>query len=235
MKLEFTTTACVRPELLNQTYKSLNDALVDVDLKTEGILYINIDPVPESSDEAIEEELSVARDHFSEVHYRVGETGGNFAKAVMWAFLQPNKEYFFNIEDDWLFDGEICIQDAISQIESSKIPNIIQCCCWESLEIEGKIWEAKGNRFMLPPSLFKNSTLKPLLKKHPVPATENPESYYRKLRDAQLVDFYNTIHIPKGAKYIDNGRQWSSQNGCSKANINGVMDTFTKWKFNKKT
>ena len=50
MKLEFTTTACVRPELLNQTYKSLNDALVDVDLKTEGILYINIDPVPESTD-----------------------------------------------------------------------------------------------------------------------------------------------------------------------------------------
>jgi len=86
---------------------------------------------------------------------------------------------------------------------------------------------------MLPPSLFKNSTLKPLLKKHPIPATENPESYYRKLRDDKLVDFYNTIYIKNGAKYIDNGRQWASQNGCSKANINGVIDTFTKWKFNK--
>lgn len=230
MKLEFTTTACVRPDLLDETYKSLNDTLVDVDLRTEGILYINVDPVPDSSDEAIEDELAVARDHFSEVHYRVGEPGGSFPNAVMWVFSQPRGEYFFNIEDDWLFDGEICIQDAISQIESSKLPNIIQCCCWESLELSGKVWPARGNKFMLPPSLFAVSTLKPILRKYPIPAKENPETYYQKLRDTQLVDFYNTIHIKKGAKYIDNGRQWLTRNGLSKANVNNVPDSFTRWK-----
>lgn len=233
MKLEFTTTACVRPELLDQTYSSLNATLVDVDLKTEGVLYINIDPVPDSSEQAIKEELAVARDHFSEVHHRVGEPGGNFAKALQWALSQPNQEYFFNIEDDWLFDGEICIQDAISQIESSKLPNIIQCCCWESLEIEGKTYKVRrGNTIRLPPSLFKNSTLKHILKKHPIPATENPSIWKEKLRASKSVD-HNTIYIEKGAKYIDNGRQWLSQSGWSKANTNG-RDTFTRYIKNKK-
>lgn len=223
MKLEFTTTACVRPELLDQTYNSLSNSLVDVDLKTEGALYINIDPVPDSSEQVINEELEVARSYFSEVHYRIGKTGGNFSRAVSWILSQPRGEYFFNVEDDWLFDGKICIQDAISQIESSKLPNIIQCCCWKSLEIERKIWPAKMNKFMLPPSLFKNSTLKPLLKKHPIPATENPEKHFQKLRDNQLVD-YNTIHIKKGAKYIDNGRHWLEQRGYTK------FQNGNKWK-----
>lgn len=230
MKLEFTTTACIRPELLDQTYSSLNKALVDVDLKTEGVLYINIDPVPDSSEQAINEELEVAGSHFSEVHHRIGESGGNFSCAASWVLSQPKGEYFFNIEDDWLFDGEICIQDAISEIESSKLPNIMQCCCWESLEIEGKVWKARGNRFMLPPSLFKNSTLKPILKKHPIPAKENPERYYQKLRDNKLVEYYNTIHVKKGAKYIDIGRHWLKQSGYTQCRIKGVRNGFTKYK-----
>ncbi len=51
----------------------------------------------------------------------------------------------------------------------------------------------------------------------------------------KIFNFYNTIHIEKGAKYIDNGRQWLTRNGLAKANINGFMDTFTKCKFNKNT
>jgi len=126
MKLEFTTTACVRPELLDQTYSSLNDVLVDVDLKTEGVLYINIDPVPDSSEQAINEELQLARSHFSEVHYRVGESGGNFSRAASWALSQPTGEYFFNVEDDWLFDGVICIQEYINKIKSDTRDKILQ-------------------------------------------------------------------------------------------------------------
>jgi hypothetical protein len=136
MKLEFTTTACVRPELLDQTYSSLNDVLVDVDLKTEGVLYINIDPVPNSSEQAINEELEVARSHFGKVHHRVGESSGNFSRAASWVLSQPKGEYFFNIEDDWLFNGKICIQEYINKIKFDTRGSTLQCIVGKKPQFE---------------------------------------------------------------------------------------------------
>lgn len=62
-----------------------------------------------------------------------------------------------------------------------------------------------------------------------IPVTQNPERHFQKLRDTQLVD-YNTIHIKKGAKYIDNGRHWLKQRGYSKHETDSDRNTFTKWK-----
>jgi len=233
MKLEFTTTACVRPELLDQTYSSLNDVLVDVDLKTEGVLYINIDPVPDSSEQAINEELEVARSHFSEVHHRVGEPGGNFSRAASWTLSQPTGEYFFNVEDDWLFGGEnnslkdveFYIQDYIHKIESDPRDNILQCM----------VVRGKRNRISFMPSLFKTTTIQNILKQYPIPENENPEGWLWELKTPkQLVD-YNVTFL-SGVPPIDIGTEWMKAKGYSKNQDNFIFNpkssrrgNFVRW------
>ena len=230
MKLEFTTTACVRPELLDQTYSSLNNALVDVDLKTEGILYINIDPVPDSSELAIEQELEVARSHFGEVYHRIGEPGGNFSCAASWALSQPKGEYFFNVEDDWLFEGGLIrIQDYINKIKTDKRENILQCVAGKKDII---------NIIYFPPSLFKNSTIKSILKNNPIPENENPERWLREIKFPKCLVDYNVTGMD-GIRCKDNGRQWLRKQGLSKnqenqrANCWGkTTGNFVKWDVN---
>lgn len=230
MKLEFTTTACVRPELLEQTYSSLSDALVDVDLKTEGSLYINIDPVPDSSEEAINKELKVARLYFSEVHHRIGETGGNFSRAASWVLSQPKGQFFFNIEDDWLFDGKICIQDYINKIKLDNRKNILQC-------IAGK--KQPNNRIHFLPSLFQTSVIQSILTQHPIPKTENPERWLWEIKDPKRLVDYNVVSMG-GVDCKDNGREYMRNKGFSKnqdnqrINKNGKMQgNFTRWNLNK--
>lgn len=226
MKLEFTTTACVRPELLDQTYSTLNDVLVDVDLKTEGVLYINIDPVPDSSEQAINEELEVARSHFSEVHHRIGESRGNFSRAASWALSQPRGEYFFNVEDDWLFNGKICIQDYINKIKSDTRDNILQC-------IAGK--KQFQDRIYFPPSLFQASIIQSMLTQHPIPENENPERWLWEIKDPKRLVDYNVVGID-GVSCKDNGRQYMQDKGFQKnqdnrrPNKRGRMQgNFTRW------
>lgn len=226
MKLEFTTTACVRPDLLNQTYSTLNDVLVDVDLKTEGVLYINIDPVPDSSEQAINEELEVARYHFSEVHHRIGESGGNFSRAASWVLSQPRGEYFFNVEDDWLFNGKICVQDCIDIIKSDTRDNILQC-------IVGK--KQFQDRIYFPPSLFQTSIIQSMLTQHPIPENENPERWLWEIKDSKRLVDYNVVGID-GVSCKDNGRQYMQDKGFSKnqdnrrPNKRGRMQgNFTRW------
>lgn len=208
MKLEFTTTACVRPNLLNQTYSTLNDVLVDVDLKTEGVLYINIDPVPDSSEQAINEELEVARSHFSEVYHRVGEPGGNFSRAASWTLSQPTGEYFFNVEDDWLLGGKICVQDCIDIIKSEKLGNILQCVVGRKINKKNP----KQNRAYFTPSLFQTSVIQSILKQYPIPENENPERWLVDIKIVHSQIDYNVSSVKTGTAR-DNGRQWQRENG----------------------
>ena len=48
MELEFTTTACNRPEILEKTYKSFTTNLKDINFN-KSTLYINIDPSPDNN------------------------------------------------------------------------------------------------------------------------------------------------------------------------------------------
>ena len=226
MKLEFTTTAIIRPDVLDQTYSSLNNVLVDVDLKTEGVLYINIDPVPDGSDQAIQQEIEMARSHFKEVHYRIGEPGGNFSKAASWVLNQPKQEFFFNIEDDWSFTGNICVEDCIEKLQSDQRHNMLQCT----------IRNPGQNRIHFPPSLFQTSVIQSILKQCPIPTDENPERWLMEIKtDKKLVDY--NVNWYSEAIARDNGRSWMRIHGMSKdknimINKHGKpQGNFTKYKF----
>lgn len=212
MNLEFATTACVRPELLEKTYASLNKVLEDVDTKTEGTLYINIDPVPTNVSQKIDEELKVANKYFSTVHYNIGESGGNFVKAVDWIFSQPEGEYFFHCEDDWLFyEGEIVIEDYIKRIEDDNKKKILQCIAQAA---DG------GNRGHFLPNLMNNEVLQSILNEYPFPIDKNvgikkdPEQWIKHLKLESKVD-YNVVSDPN-VKRTDLGRDWANSKGITK-------------------
>lgn len=231
MKMEFTTTATLRPELLDMTYSSINKVLTDVDMKTEGVLYINIDPVPNASEQVIQQELETARAHFSEVHHRVGCDGGNYSQAQSWLFQQPQGDYFLNIEDDWLFEGRLSVQECIDKIEHAVEPNILQCV----FKLPKPKQVSTFNRAYLTPSLYKTSTIQSIIEQHPIPAHENPERWLWELKEPKELVDYNIVCID-GINCRDNGRDWMNKQGFSKKQDNqrinnkGKMQgNFTRW------
>ncbi len=221
-KFEFTTTACVRPELLSRTYQSLNKSIVDFDTRKSGKLYINIDPVPVEDPELIKKELKVANRYFSEVCYNVGERGGSFPKAAKWVFAQPETDYFFHVEDDWIFDGVIPIQEYIRKMEEDKREDILQCVTYQN---------GGGNRVHFPPSIFKTVTLSKLLNKHPIPKNKNPEEHIIKLKKELGLNYNVTSH--RGVDREDLGREWADKRGIKRNFDGNSLDEFVDWDLSK--
>ena len=112
MELEFTTTACNRPELLDKTYESFVNKLQGVDYD-KSTLYINIDPTPNLK--AIWKVVKVAKKYFGNVIYNIPPRA-NFTKALLWCFNQPKGKYFFHLEDDWELRREIHIQQILRKM-----------------------------------------------------------------------------------------------------------------------
>lgn len=218
-KLEVATTACVRPELLKKTYSSLNEVLVDIHLPDDGVLYINIDPVPKSSEEAIERELEVARTYFSEVHYNIGVDGGNFSRAANWALLQPEMDYFFFCEDDWEFyEGQISVNEYITKMEEDERDNMLQCVTKDN---------GGGNRAHFPPSLFNNNVLKPMLEDRPIPDKKDPEQWLIELKRKFAYEYNVTSH--DGVKRRDIGRDWAEERNIRRDFTRKKTGFFYQW------
>lgn len=98
----FTTTAMPRPELLAKTYASFKQHLPWLDLK-KCPLFINVDYFPhyyEDHAQRVQSVIDIAKEHFGEVTANIQERG-NFPAAVKWIFSNANREFVFNLEDDW--------------------------------------------------------------------------------------------------------------------------------------
>ena len=226
MEFEFTTTACARPELLDQTYSWLSKALVDVDTKKEGKLYINIDPFPTSCDKVINETIGVANTYFSDVKYRVGEPGGNFPAAVSWVLNQPKQKYFFNIEDDWKILGEVRVSECVDEILKLEktSDNVLQCVLRD---------RNKGvtQRIYFPPSVYKTETIQQILKKHPIPHDANPEKWIWNLKARDRLIDYN-VTSKQVDRVVDIGNPWKRRHKVIKDdnNLQGHKNHFFKYK-----
>jgi len=95
-RLDITTTATIRPHILEKTLRSfVRNLFRGFDCR----LIINIDPVGDAR-HTVEDVLAVARKHFSTVIWRIPETA-HFTRAVKWTWSQVESDFFFNLEDDW--------------------------------------------------------------------------------------------------------------------------------------
>lgn len=203
--LEFTTTACNRPELLMITYSSFVKNLKGVDF-SKSILYLNIDPMPNSDN--VEMVEIVAKQFFGNVFVNYSEKGCA-SEANSWVLRQPKGEFFFNLEDDWQLRREVNIFEMIHLLQKHK--GLMQCYLLGSLIDPG--------RPTLMPSLMRTSVLRPMLD------LLNTKSNY----EQQMISVYNLIgkkplSIQYGyglGKFVhDIGRVWFNLKGLKRGEGN---------------
>ncbi len=97
MKIDITTSATIRPELLNITLKSFCSNLLSNDHEYRFI--INVDPIGEP-DKTPDDVLDVARSYFKNVIHRKPKVPC-FGAAVIWCWQQTTSDLVFHLEDDW--------------------------------------------------------------------------------------------------------------------------------------
>jgi len=119
--LEFTTTACNRPSVLNATYASYCKNLTGIDF-SKSTVYLYVDPAPDSKNIQMVEE--VARKYFGTVIVNYSSSP-NFAAAALWCFSQVKGEFFFHLEDDWKLMKAINIHSMISKLGTSNLQCVL--------------------------------------------------------------------------------------------------------------
>lgn len=97
--IDVVTTATLRPELLELTYRSFQNRLLSKFRHCR--LIINIDPLPLHNAAKIADILTICHRWFPEVVYRSPESP-SFPAAVRWAWSQLESDFYFHLEDDWL-------------------------------------------------------------------------------------------------------------------------------------
>lgn len=122
MQLDVTTTACLRPEILSQTYSSFFILLKGLKVST---LYINVDPCPIKTSYIPNDVINVAKQFCINTIYRTPEKSC-FSSAVNWLWSQANSEFILHLEDDWLLLKEMDISVAISLFKSNAKLNMVR-------------------------------------------------------------------------------------------------------------
>lgn len=98
--IDICTTATLRPELLEQTFKSFFKYLFP--LNEELNLIIHVDLIGPGN---ITEIIDVIKNYFGEYfHIRVSSQP-NFCSAVKWCWNFSENEFLFHLEDDWICTG----------------------------------------------------------------------------------------------------------------------------------
>lgn len=121
ISLEFTTTACNRPSVLNSTYSSYSKNLRGVDFE-KSTLYLNVDPSPDSTN--IDRVEEVAKRYFGEVIVNYPRVS-NFSAAAFWCFSQVKGDVFFHLEDDWHLTRAVDIHHVISKLGTHNLQCIL--------------------------------------------------------------------------------------------------------------
>jgi hypothetical protein len=210
--MEFCTTATVRPEIIDQTYKSFFDNLIG--LQGPHTLYINIDPVPTKDIASV---LEVCNKYFQTVISNAPSIP-SFPAAVKWCLSQPKGTEFFYLEDDWILNKPININDMRALFSDSiSVINL-------------RAYPIKDNRICLSPSLWKRETGHVISSRLDI--LHNPEKQLRPISGSNPGGNkhlgYSSIQYPLDTKdnaITDIGRPWLKNTTMAK-NL-GVK--FTAW------
>lgn len=147
--IDITTTATLRPELLDETLRSFKEHLFH---DWAGYrLIINVDKI--GDDVPADAVLAVARKHFSNVVHRVSDRP-NFAVAQRWCWSQVASDYFFNLEDDWQMQYPLDLIDMVRLMEKYPSLALLRLNKFEAREATCRQWNRhipwNGEFFELP-------------------------------------------------------------------------------------
>jgi len=122
MKMDFTTTAMTRHEIVDRTFDSFSKNLQGIDLK-DCRLFINIDPLPEGAQRKLV--IKVSKKYFGEVIYNTPKKA-NFSVACNWLWSNAKTEYIFHLEDDWILKEKVNMKDLLRYFDKHKNLQIVQ-------------------------------------------------------------------------------------------------------------
>jgi len=193
MKLQFSTCALCRPELIEKTYNSWTNKMKGVNYK-KTTLFIDIAPIPEEDAHKREEVLKIAKSYFGNVIYNL-PSERNFPKAMDWCWSSASSDFLFHLEDDWELNREFHINDIFYIMD--KKPYIQQ------ISIRHLDHDWRGITFS--PGLLKKHYYKTFAgkfihnqdKKVYMSYQGNPEAFMRQIQWDVGITFENVILYPE--------------------------------------
>ncbi len=220
-KIDITMTAVIRPALLDRTLKSITEKICR---DRDGFrLVLNVDPIGEATKPM--KVVRTAKKYFDDVIFNIPKTP-SFAKAVKWVWANSDAPYVFHIEDDWLINRDIDVDNMIDilkkyeklsslRLYKYKTPKRNKITTFESPWVYNqdgfylaKKWE---KQFGLNPILIKREFINQALPR--MRDDVNPEKQFRfsqKYMKTVIKDWQYGIYSNPGDKALvtDIGRKW---------------------------
>jgi len=208
MNIDITTSATVRPDILERTFSSFRENLLNDN--HEYRLVINIDPIGEL-DKTPDDVLAVARKHFSNVIHRIPESPC-FTDAVMWCWGQAESDLIFHLEDDWEMVRAIDLDQLLATIsELPKYDSFLLCRRKMKGSNDSTNRVQTVSRLSLNPNFIRKRFVHKAITLMSV--SKNPEKQLRKV-DPECGPFIKSTHhvryTEQGSGIIvrDIGREW---------------------------
>jgi hypothetical protein len=240
--IDITITATIRPELLNKTLDSFfRNCFYQFNKRNncESNIIINIDNIGNRANTPIDV-YQVCQQYSKNVLYNIPNEP-NFAKAVKWCWSQCTNKYIFHLEDDWLLNRYLHLENLINYIDKgissvrlykrkypSKKPYMMFDCEYDF--DNDNLFIAKGNydQFGLNPVLIDKQFIDDVL---PLMVDNiNPEKQFRMRNNNMkniLPRYKYGIYGKPGEKAIvtDIGTEWREKRKIQKQ----PGDKFLSW------
>lgn len=207
--IDITTTATLRPKILNHTLETFcNKMLTD---KNRYRLIINIDPI--GSDVYPKTVLAVAKKYFDNVVVNY-PSQPCFTQAVIWCWSQVQADYVFHLEDDWELLVPIDIDMMIDILDKNKRMASLRLNKFKTRKNKCSLKHgfSPHPRLSLNPTLFNGSFIKSV---YPLMTVlRNPEKQLRPVDNSNLSvflkDWTHAIYTKQSHSCIvrDTGRLW---------------------------
>lgn len=242
--IDITTTATIRPDVLDKTLSSFKSKLFK---NYPCRLIINIDPVGEE-DKTAEDVLRVAEKYFP-VIWGHTPTEPHFGRAFKWCWSQVTSQWVFHLEDDWELLENISLELLLGIMRSRPLLASIRIPWFKASALDMKNWNLwfpwDGSLFMCPhdlrspagfcghPSLLRGDFVRRCT---PLLFTEtNPEKQFHGLNPrltAEALQWnYGVYGYPNSPKMLrELGEPWRTANKIKKSTPNGIPKAdFITW------
>lgn len=241
-KIDVTTTATVRPEILDSTLYSFCNGFLKCNTDRCRLI-INIDPVGDTNHTPTDV-LEIARLYFKNVVYNIPKES-NFANAFIWTWKQVTAPFIFHLEDDWELMRDVDLEEMLSLFAKYEDLAILRLPFTDAEATRAKQWNkwfpyngeymacppemVGGLAFSGHPSLIKRDWLKrilPLLHGRGCPEKQI-KHHNARINDILQRYRYGVFQRPQEKKAIrDIGRFWRVDHNFQKVGAYG----FTNWR-----